>query len=198
MKNKEERVFKASEFIEIIHLSRVAFPMLKTAKKKRQFSKQLKERIMLAITNVNGCALCSFVHTKIALKSGLNASEIKSLLGGEKDQVSDEDLVAILFAEHFAYSKENPDKEVLDKLVETYGDLRANLILASAVMISLTNAIGITMDLLKKRFTFKRDKRSSLLGELAILALIPYAGLNLIIGRLFGTKKRQKLVTKFV
>lgn len=198
MKNKEERIFTAREFLDIIHLSRVAFPMLKNAKKKKQFSKQLKERIMLAVTNVNGCALCSFVHTKIALKSGLSASEIKSLLGGEKDQVSDEDLIAILFAEHFAYSKENPDRDIIEKLVDTYGELRANLILASAVMISLTNAIGITMDLLKKRLTFKRDKRSSFLGELAILALIPYAGLNLLVGRLFGIKNKQKLVARFV
>lgn len=198
MKKTKERVFKVHEFLHIIRLARVAFPTLRDAKKRKRFSKQLKERIMLSVTNVNGCELCSFVHTKIALKSGLEASEIKALLGGEKDQVREEDLIAILFAEHFAYSKESPDKEVLDRLVETYGEERANLILASTVMISLTNVIGITLALFKKRLLFQRDKRSSFFNELAILCLIPYAGLNLFVGKLFRRDKKQKLVAKFV
>ncbi|MGS0973568.1 MAG: carboxymuconolactone decarboxylase family protein [Candidatus Izemoplasmataceae bacterium] len=198
MNNNKERVFKVSEFLSIIQLARIAFPTMRDAKKRKAFSKQLKERIMLAVTNVNGCALCSFVHTKIALKSGLEASEIKALLGGEKDQVREEDLIAILFAEHFAYSKESPDKEALDRLVDYYGDERANLILASTVMISLTNVIGITLNLFKKRLMFKRDKRSSFLSEIAILLLIPYAGIQLMLGQLFKRNKRQKLVAKFV
>jgi AhpD family alkylhydroperoxidase len=198
MKHTQERVFTSGEFLHIIHLARKAFPTLKEAKKEKRFSKQMKERIMLAVTNVNGCALCSFVHSKIALKSGLSPSEIKGLLGGEKDQVSDEDLLAILFAEHFADSKEHPDKEVMHRLIGAYGEDKANLILASAIMISLTNTIGITLDLMKKRLLFKRDKRSSFLGELAILALIPYAGFNLLFGRLFPSTKKTKLVKKFV
>lgn len=198
MKNKEERVFKVHEFLHIIRLTRIAFPTMRDAKKRKRFSKQLKERIMLAVTNVNGCSLCSFVHTKIALKSGLEASEIKALLGGEKEQVREEDLIAILFAEHFAYSKESPDKEALERLVDVYQEERANLILASTIMISLTNVIGITLDLFKKRLLFKRDKRSSFFNEIGILLLIPYAGLNLLLGNIFKRNRKQKLVAKFV
>lgn len=198
MKKTDQRVFKVREFLRIIHLTSFAFPLLKDAKKRKRFSKKLKERIMLSVTNVNGCSLCSYVHTKIALKSGLEASEIKSLLGGEKDQVREQDLIAILFAEHFASSKEDPDKEALDRLVQTYGEEKANLILASTVMISLTNVIGITMHLFKDRLLFKRDKRSSFLNEIGILLLIPYAGMNLLFGRLFRNPKKEKLVAKFV
>ncbi len=197
MKKTNQRVFKIREFLHIIHLSRVAFSLLKEAKKSKQFSKQLKERIMLSVTNVNGCELCSYVHTKIALKSGLKASEIQALLGGDKAQVREQDLIAILFAEHFASSKESPDKQVLDRLLETYGEQKANFILASTVMISLTNAIGITMHLLKNRLLFKRDKRSTFFGELGILLLIPYAGFHLLFGRLFRNN-HEKLVAKFV
>ena len=197
MKKTNQRVFKVREFLHIIHLAGVAFPMLKDAKKRKRFSKQLKERIMLSVTNVNGCELCSYVHTKIALKSGLEASEIKALLGGEKEQIKEEDLIAMLFAEHFASSKESPDKEIIDRLIKTYGEERANLILASTVMISLTNAIGITLHLLKNRILFKRDKRSTFIGEIGILSLIPYAGLQLLFGRLFRNPRKEKLVAKF-
>lgn len=198
MEKTNARVFKVREFLHIIQLAGVAFPLLRDAKKRKRFSKQLKERIMLSVTNVNGCELCSYVHTKIALKSGLEASEIKALLGGEKEQIREEDLIAILFAEHFASSKENPDKEILTKLVDTYGEERANLILAATVMISLTNTLGITMDLFKSRLLFKADKRSSFFNEIGIILLMPYAGLQLLFGKLFRNPKKEKLVAKFV
>ena len=40
------------------------------AKKNKELSPDFIERIMLAVTEVNGCAICSYAHTKMALEAG--------------------------------------------------------------------------------------------------------------------------------
>ncbi len=46
-------------------------------------SPAFRERLMLAVTAVNGCRYCSYFHTGEALKSGLSQEEISRLLSGE-------------------------------------------------------------------------------------------------------------------
>ncbi|WP_256205872.1 carboxymuconolactone decarboxylase family protein [Carnobacterium iners] len=38
------------------------------------------ERIMLAVTQVNGCSVCSYTHTKMALEVGMKSEKIKNIL----------------------------------------------------------------------------------------------------------------------
>lgn len=66
------------------------------------------ERIMLAVTEVNGCPLCSYAHTRMALESGMSMEEIQQMLGGSVDAVPGERLVAVLFAQHYARPGEIP------------------------------------------------------------------------------------------
>ncbi|UTB33936.1 MAG: carboxymuconolactone decarboxylase family protein [Methanobacterium sp. ERen5] len=47
------------------------------AKRKKELSQKFIERIMLAVTEVNGCEICSYAHTKRALESGMSNEEIK-------------------------------------------------------------------------------------------------------------------------
>ena len=78
------RVFKVKEHIRNIYYASKAFVILKRNKKFRLMNKKLKERIMLSITEVNGCTMCSFVHTKLALSSGMSNDEIQELLIGNQ------------------------------------------------------------------------------------------------------------------
>ena len=43
-------------------------------------SPDFRERLMLAVTAVNGCRYCSYAHTRAALKGGLSREEISGLL----------------------------------------------------------------------------------------------------------------------
>ena len=45
------------------------------------------ERIMLGVTQVNGCLLCSYAHTKMALELGMKEKQIEELLDGELGNV---------------------------------------------------------------------------------------------------------------
>ncbi|MBN2604993.1 MAG: carboxymuconolactone decarboxylase family protein, partial [Bacilli bacterium] len=81
MKQKyNKRIFTLKEHIRIVNRAARSFHILRVVKKNRLFNKQFKERIMLAVTEVNGCELCSYVHTKVSLSSGMSASEIKQIL----------------------------------------------------------------------------------------------------------------------
>ena len=48
---------------------------------------KFKERTMLAVTEVNGCIMCSYVHTKLSLKAGLSNEDIKEILAGDLDGI---------------------------------------------------------------------------------------------------------------
>lgn len=166
----EMRVFTYKEYIPILNRAAEAFVYLKANKKRRAITKKMKERLMLATTQVNGCALCSFVHTKIALSAGMEPDEVKHILAGEYDDIPDEEIIAVLFAQHYAESKEQPSEESVTRLVEYYGLDDCNCITSILEMITMTNAMGITMDFVYERLKFKPVKGSYFLREIAILA----------------------------
>lgn len=186
-----KRVFTMKEHIKIMKRAAKSLGLLMYVKKHKLFNKKFKERIMLAVTEVNGCELCSYVHTKISLSSGMNSEEIKELLNGIKDDVPEEELVGVLFAEHYATSHESPEKETVNRLIEEYGREKAKIICAILAMITLTNSMGISMGLLKDRLTFKRVKKSMLLNELGIplltMTIFPLMFLYYKIKSLFKT-----------
>jgi len=163
-----KRVFTMKEHIGIMKHAAKSLGLLMYVKKHKLFNKQFKERIMLAVTEVNGCELCSYVHTKISLSSGMNSSEIKELLNGIKDDVPEEQLVAVLFAEYYATSHEKPEKEMVNRLINEYGREKAKIICAILGMITLTNSMGISLGLFKDRLMLKRVEKSKLFNELGI------------------------------
>ena len=113
MNNELLRVFKIKEQFQIINKASKGFVLLKSAKKKKLMNKNLKERIMLAVTEVNGCQLCSYVHTSIALNSGMSSENIKLILDGDTSNVPVDEAVAVLFSQEYANSKENPSSRDL-------------------------------------------------------------------------------------
>ena len=166
-----KRIFTMKEHFKIMNHAAKGFGMLLDVKKYKLFDKKFKERIMLAVTEVNGCELCSYVHTRISLSTGMNSDEIKGILNGSKSNIPDYELVGVLFGEHYADSKENPDKEVIDRLILEYGRDKAKIICAVLGMITLTNSMGISMGLFKERLMFKRVKGSKIINELGIPVL---------------------------
>lgn len=107
-----------------------------------------RERVMLAVTSVNKCRYCSFVHTLLALKEGNSCAEIDELLAGAVDGVADEERDALLYAQHWADTGGNPDSEARDKLIATYGEAKARAIEGAIRAIMFGNYFGNTFDYL--------------------------------------------------
>ena len=115
-----------------------------------------RERLMLAVTAVNGCRYCSHVHAREALLAGVSEAEVESLLSGVVDDCPSEEVAAVFYAQHWAESGANPDPDARQKLVEVYGDDTARDIELVLRMIRVGNLTGNTWDYLLYRISFGR------------------------------------------
>lgn len=133
---------------------------------------------MLAVTEVNGCALCSYYHARAALESGMNESEIKSMLAGEYEDAPNEEVPAILFAQAYADSRGKPSVTVWEKIIDTYGQEKALAILSSIRIIMIGNTYGMPAGSLIKRISGRKsriDPRSSIGYEIGmLLTFLPF------------------------
>jgi len=167
-----------------------ALASLMANKKSKSIDQQFVERIMLAVTEVNGCAACSYAHTKMALKQGISREEIISILNGEKTFVKAEEAKAIMFAQHFADSRGYPDKEAFEVIVKEYGAKKARIILSAAQVMIVGNMYGLPFSALLSRRKGKAYKDSSLGFELGMLIfgalVIPVALLHALLRWLVG------------
>lgn len=118
-----------------------------------------RERLMLAVTQVNECRYCTSFHTKLALKTGLSPDEVQQLLEGVADQCPPDEITAILYARHWAEEAGHPDPESRDKLIETYGAAKAAAIEMILRMINAGNLSGNTWDYILYRIFGTQGKR---------------------------------------
>ncbi|MEA4933054.1 MAG: carboxymuconolactone decarboxylase family protein [Lawsonibacter sp.] len=146
-------------------------PSFFRAKKRGVLRDDFIERLMLAVTEVNGCAMCSYAHTKMALESGMSIGEIENLLSGDRSDVPPEELPAVLFAQHYADSRGRPSKEAWRSAADFYGEAKSLAILGAIRIIMLGNAYGIPAGSLIRRMSPKRsvDPRSGIGYELVML-----------------------------
>lgn len=148
-----------------------AAAILNRNSKDRSVSGQLLEHLQLAITEVNGCAACSYQHTQMVLAQGMSNEEISSFLSGETDYIIAEEAKAIMFAQHFADSKGIPDRITYDSIVKEYGEREAEIMLSSCQVMIAGNMYGIPFSAFLSRLKGKRYKGSSLFYELTMLIL---------------------------
>lgn len=169
------KLYSLPEFYRILYLALRTVKYMSRAKRSGILTAQLIERIMLAVTEVNQCPLCSYGHTKMALEAGMSSEEIQNLLSHSMEGVPDDEIAAVLFAQHYADSRANPSPEAWRRLEELYGEAKAKGILGAVRMIMLGNTLGIALSSVKGRFSGKPDPRGSPLYEISILlAFLPF------------------------
>ncbi|BDZ68227.1 carboxymuconolactone decarboxylase family protein [Methanobacterium ferruginis] len=160
------------------------------ARKNHKLSSKFIERIMLAVTEVNECAICSYAHSKRALETGMTTEEIQKMLRGIIEDVPDDEVTAVMFAQHYADTRGNPTLESWQRLVEIYGISRAMGILGAIRIIMIGNTYGIPWSSFFNRLKGKADPRSSLLYEINMMILgtllIPISFIHTVISGLFG------------
>lgn len=168
-KNAYKRKFGFLEMYRAFVYATRALLQLITNNKSQVVDKKLIERIHLAITEVNGCAACSYQHTKMALRKGMSNEEIHSFLSGENKFILQDEAKAIVFAQHFADSRGFPKKYAYDAIVNEYGEDKANIILAASQVMIAGNIYGLPLSAFLSRYRGKTYKESSLFYELGML-----------------------------
>lgn len=165
----DSRIFTPIEFYRHLSGSIRSMPVMLRSQRKGLISKAFNEKIMLAVTHVNGCRYCSWFHTRVAMKEGISKTEVHTLLGGEFDGADEDEMLALLYAQHYADTGGLPEDESRSQLYLLYGKERARAIEASIKVITVGNIYGIAFDGLMRRLKGKNMKGSKLLYELGIV-----------------------------
>ena len=163
------KLYSITETYRILYDGLRTMKYLSKAKKEDLLDKQFIERIMLAVTEVNGCAICSYAHTRMALESGMSNEEIAHILSGTTDDIPVDQLPAILFAQHYAENRAHPFEGTWQRIVERYGIKKARGILAAIRIMMIGNTYGIAFSSFANRFKGNPDERSSLWYEIGMI-----------------------------
>ena len=113
--------------------------------KEERISPEFSERIMLAVTAVNQCAYCSFLHTRTALEKGVDVESIHKILEGEIGSFSDVEIPAVLYGQHFAETKGVVSREARDRFITAYGPYKARHIESYILMVCFGNLCSNTV-----------------------------------------------------
>lgn len=106
-----------------------------------------RERLMLTVTQVNGCRYCSYAHARMSLLAGLAPEELRQLLQGViPAETPADELPALLYAQHWAESDACPDPQTAQRLAQSYGAEKAQAIHIILCMIRMGNLLGNTLD----------------------------------------------------
>jgi len=117
-------------------------------------SQSFRERLMIAVTMVNGCRYCSYYHSREALKAGISPEEMATLTNFEFGNCPDDEQPALLYAQHWAESNTHTDKEAYQRVLEFYGEEKLNAIEMVLRMIRMGNLMGNTLDYLLFKLSF--------------------------------------------
>jgi AhpD family alkylhydroperoxidase len=156
---------------------------IRAAARAGRVSRAFAERIMLAVTQVHECRYCNYGHTRSALRAGVGEDEIEAIRQGCFDGLPRDEVVALIFAQHYAEQGGHPDPDAWQRLVETYGEQTARDIMAYIRMITFGNLLGNTFDAVISRFRGRPAPGSTLPGELAVFVVGPFVILARVIGQ---------------
>jgi len=141
----------ASLYRALLYSPRAAAAVM-GSRRRGEPSPQFIERVMLAVTEVNGCAACSYAHARMALREGLSPEEIVGFLSGDSGFTAEHEAYGILFAQHYLCSNR----------------LRKKLLNLSA-----GNMVGIPFSALASRLRGRPYRESTLVYELGMQLLVP-------------------------
>jgi AhpD family alkylhydroperoxidase len=119
-------------------------------------SPQFRERLMMAVTAVNECRYCAYYHARESERVGLAQTEIRALLSGELALAPEEELPALLYAQHYAERNGRPDPISRQSLQTTYGSARAEAIETVLHLIRMGNLLGNSTDWLLYKLSLGR------------------------------------------
>ncbi len=150
------RTYTPSEFVsdlrELWRRRRRIRPLMK----EQSIPHDFRERIMLAVTQVNDCRYCSWYHSRLALSSGIPEKEVDSLLCGELEDSPQTEIMALHFATHWAETNGHPNHDAEKNVRDCYGDETFEDIITAMRLIRMGNLSGNTWDFFLYRISCGR------------------------------------------
>ncbi|WP_160322488.1 carboxymuconolactone decarboxylase family protein [Aquabacterium parvum] len=142
-----KRTFTPGLFVRSWSSAVIRLPTLIRALIAPRTSRALREQVMLAVTSVNGCRYCSWLHTGLALENGVDLTELQSILESEGIHVHETpEAVAILFAKHFADTVRQPSAAAVKSLEQVFTPAQKREVMAYIHAIYIGNLSGNSLD----------------------------------------------------
>ncbi len=147
MRSFAKRRFTARSFPRHLVAVTRTLPRLARAYVKPSLSPALREKVMLATTSVNDCRYCAWVHSRFAAAHGVDLDELRAQLDGtEIAPRDDREALAVLYAQHYAERRGNPDPELTRRLRDAFGEAESEELFAYIRGICFANLAGNTLD----------------------------------------------------
>lgn len=155
MKEFKKRTFNSfNEFIKEFKFILKNREKIKKLEEGELITAEFRQRLMMAVTEVNGCRYCSYYHSRLALKAGISSQELDSLLEGNIKDCPEEEKLALIYAQHWTENKGQPEKQWQDKIREEYGAEKFDTINLAIRMINFGNLSGNSFDYFLYRLSF--------------------------------------------
>ncbi len=176
-----KRNYTTKEFYHLVDDAIKSMKYVKKAKKNKLIDDELEEKIMLAVTEVNGCELCNVYHTQKSEKIGISLNDIEILTsGGFNVGVKKEESI-LEFAKQYVIQNGDFSQSEFDKIVELYGEEFAQGVLGVIRVIMMGNAYGIATGAFFRRLKLQPVKNSSLINEIGVtLSIVFFAPIAII------------------
>jgi len=130
---------------------------IKSAMRSDLLTDPFRERLMLAVTEVNQCSYCRSFHVGQARKAGISPEEITEYLKGTiPEDIPENQKLAVCFAQHWAESGLQPDPDFQEQVIQAYGEQGYEAISLVLRMIWMGNLLGNTADYVLYRLSFGR------------------------------------------
>lgn len=163
-----KRIFTFRTIAGEVASAAAQLPTLARAYLKPGVPAALREKVMLGTTSVNDCRYCSWVHSAVALRHGVDLGELNEFLSDSSLDCCDErEATAILYAQHYAATAGHPEPELYARLEASFGVEDSRELIAYIKGINFANLFGNTFDALLSRLRGSKAEDSSLAFELA-------------------------------
>lgn len=159
MQRQKLRIFSSlKEYFSLFIKTFKRMMQLRNIPQTDRISPQFHEKLLVALSAVNRCAYCSYLHTRLALEQGINRKEIDDILKNDIKEFSQKELPGILFAQHFAETKGNVSKTALRKVTQVYGENKTRQIQAFLYSVLFGNLCCNTFVYFKKSHVLPMEK----------------------------------------
>jgi AhpD family alkylhydroperoxidase len=172
MRTFSKQTFSLPLLARSLAAATVRVPVLVVALVRPATSRALREKVMLAVSSVNDCRYCSWVHTELALANGVDLAGLQEVLDHETfGEVASGEATAILFGQHFAATARQPTAEARAALAREFTIYQRAEIMAYIHGIYFLNLSGNSYDAWLARFAGQKVETGHPTAE-AVAALL--------------------------
>ena len=118
----------------------------------------LRERVMVAVSRVNACRGCTFVHTRWALRTGVTDDELDAIGLNDLSSLDQRSRAAVVYATALAESRfrSSPPPDVVAAAAAELTPAEIEAVEAVARMMALANLTASTAEALLGRLRLRR------------------------------------------